>query len=94
MIVASDVMRKQLTYLEDPVYPASAKTAGTTGTVVLNVVIDTTGAVITDTVASGSDPFASAAVAAVNNWTYKPYLVNGTAVQVQTTVTVTFSLGK
>ncbi|MDE3106315.1 MAG: energy transducer TonB [Acidobacteriota bacterium] len=94
VIVDEDVMRKQLVNLVAPVYPPAAKSQGITGTVVLNVVIDQSGNVTSDTVASGSDPLASAAVSAVSNWTYKPYLVNGAPVAVQTTVTVIFDLGK
>jgi outer membrane biosynthesis protein TonB len=37
---------------------------------------------------------ADAATAAVNSWMYKPYLVNGNPVEVQTTVTITFGGGK
>ena len=92
--VSSDEMTKLLTYVEQPVYPPSAKAAGTTGKVVLNVVVDCTGKVESDTVTSGSDEFATSAASAVKNWTYKPYTVNGTAVRVQTVVTVNFSLGK
>ena len=94
VIVASDVMRQQLIYVEPPAYPSTAKSAGTTGTVVLSVVVDATGKVASCAVVSGPATFTSAAVAAVNNWTYKPYVVNGSAVPVQTTVTVAFSLGK
>jgi hypothetical protein len=90
--VSSDVMRQRLIYMA-PVYPVTAP-VGVSGTVVLNIVVDCTGKVISDTVASGSDPMASASVTAVNNWTYQPYLVNGTVVQVQTTVTLTFGQGK
>lgn len=90
--VPGDEMRQRLTYLA-PVYPSPA-TPPTYGTVVLNIVVDCSGKVISDTVASGSDPLASASVAAVNTWTYKPYLVNGTPVKVQTTVTLTFGAGK
>jgi TonB family protein len=85
-------MRQRLIYMA-PVYPVTAP-VGVSGTVVLNIVVDCTGKVISDTVASGSDPMASASVTAVNNWTYQPYLVNGTVVQVQTTVTLTFGQGK
>jgi periplasmic protein TonB len=92
--VPSDEMTKLLTHLEEPVYPSSAKSSGTTGIVVLNVVVDCTGKVESDTVVSGPTVFTGSAVSAVNNWTYKPYLVNGTAVKVQTVVTVTYSLGK
>ena len=92
--VPSDEMTKLLTHLEEPVYPSSAKSAGITGIVVLNVVVDSAGKVESDTVVSGPSAFTGSAVSAVNSWIYKPYLVNGSAVKVQTLVTVTYSLGK
>lgn len=94
VIVPSDVMRQRLIYLA-PVYPSPAgQPPGVFGTVVLNIVVDCNGKVISNTVASGPDPLTSASVTAVNNWIYKPYLVNGIAVKAQTTVILTFSQGK
>jgi len=94
VIVPSDVMRQRLIYLA-PVYPSPAdQPSGLFGTVVLNIMVDCNGNVISDTVVSGPDRLSSASVAAVNTWIYKPYLVNGTAVKAQTTVTLTFSPGK
>jgi TonB family protein len=93
--VSSDAMRQQLTTLQQTANPPSPKNIGV-GTAVLSIVIDCSGKVISDTVvSSGSDLMSRAAMAAVSAWTYKPYLVNGTPVQVQTTVTFSFSsLGK
>ncbi len=94
LTVSSDEMRKLLTFVEAPTYPPSELAAGTTATVVLNVVVDSTGRVESSTATSGPDNFADSAVKAVKHWTYKPYLVNGTAVEVQTVVTVNFCPGK
>jgi TonB family protein len=91
--VSSDTMRQLLTSLQQTANPPAPKNVGV-GTVVLTIVIDCSGKVISDkVVSSGSSLMASAAMAAVNTWTYKPYLVNGTAVEVQTTVTISFSNG-
>jgi TonB family protein len=91
--VSSDAMRQQLTSLQQTANPPAPKNVGV-GTVVLSIVIDCSGKVISDkVVSSGSTVMSSAAMAAVNTWTYKPYLVNGTAVEVQTTVTISFSSG-
>jgi TonB family protein len=91
--VSSDTMRQLLTSLQQTANPPAPKNVGV-GTVVLSIVIDCSGKVISDkVVSSGSSLMASAAMAAVNTWTYKPYLVNGTAVEVQTTVTISFSNG-
>jgi protein TonB len=89
--VSSDVMRQQLTSLQQTANPPAPSNVGV-GTVVLSIVIDCSGKVISNkVVSSGSDTMARAAMAAVNNWTYKPYLLNGNPVEVQTTVTISFS---
>ena len=41
---------------------------------------------------SGHVFLAPAAIAAVRQWLYKPFLLNGEPVEVETTVTVTFQL--
>lgn len=41
---------------------------------------------------SGPDPDI-AALAAVRHWTYKPYLLNGEPIEVETIMTVSFSFG-
>jgi TonB family protein len=93
VLVASDAERQLLTALQQTANPPSPKDLGT-GTVVLSIVVDCSGKIISDTVVStGSDAMTSAAMAAVNTWTYKPYLVNGNPVEVQTTVTISFSSG-
>jgi hypothetical protein len=90
VVVSGDVMRNQLTTPEQTANPPSPKAIVGSGTVVLSIVIDCTGKVFSDTVVSGPDDMAAAAMAAVNTWTYNPYLVNGSAVEVQTTVIITF----
>jgi TonB family protein len=94
--VSSDAMRQQLTALQQTVNPTSSPKNIGNGTVVLSIVIDCSGKVISQSVvSSGSDAMARAAKATVNTWTYKPYLLNGEPVQVQTNVTISFSsLGK
>jgi TonB family protein len=73
------------------VYPAEAKAQGIQGAVVLRAVIGTDGAVQNLTVVSGNSLLVAAALDAVRQWTYKPYLLNGEAVAVRTTVTVNFA---
>jgi protein TonB len=91
--VSSDAMRQQLTALQQTANPPAPKNVGV-GTVELSIVIDCSGKVISNkVVSSGSDAMARAAKAAVNTWTYKPYLLNGNPVEVQTTVTISFSSG-
>ena len=91
--VSSDAMRQQLTTLQQTANPPAPKNVGV-GTVELSIVIDCSGKVISNkVVSSGSDAMARAAKAAVNTWTYKPFLLNGYPVEVQTTVTISFSKG-
>ena len=76
----------------EPVYPLEAKVVRLEGTVVLRAVIDTTGEVAAVGALSGPPLLESAAVAAVRQWQYRPYTVNGQPVEVETTIQVVFSL--
>jgi TonB family protein len=73
-----------------PVYPAEARAAHTEGPVVLHVILNTEGKVRQVTAISGDPVLTKAAIDAVRQWEYKPTLLNGTPVEVDTTVTVTF----
>lgn len=77
-----------------PVYPAIAKSAHVQGTVVLTATISKSGMIENLLVVSGSPMLRQAALDAVKNWRYKPYLLNNQPVDVATTVSVIFSLGK
>lgn len=77
-----------------PVYPKSARSNGTTGSVVMHALIGKDGHVRSLRVMSAADPdLAIAALAAVRQWTYTPYLLNGERVEVDTTITVNFNIG-
>jgi TonB family protein len=75
-----------------PAYPALATAARVQGTVLLQVEISIQGFVQNVTVMSGHPLLNDAAVQAVRQWTYKPFLVNAQTVPVITTVTVSFTL--
>ena len=75
-----------------PEYPQAAKRAGVQGTVVLEAVVGPQGEVERVKPVSGPDALAQAAMDAVRWWRYEPYLVNGRAVAVQTTVELDFRL--
>jgi TonB family protein len=78
----------------EPVYPPEARKAGIEGTVVLDAMIGTDGRIHDLRVISApSASLAASSFAAVSQWEYRPYLLKGRVVPVQTTVTVTFSLG-
>jgi protein TonB len=76
-----------------PVYPSIARAAHVSGAVVLRAVISKNGEMERLTVVSGPEMLRSSAVAAVQTWRYRPYLLNGEATDVETTITVNFSMG-
>jgi TonB family protein len=73
-----------------PQYPESARQARIQGSVVLKAVIDKNGGVEELTLVSGHPLLAPAALEAVKQWKYKPYLLNGQAVKVETQIVVNF----
>lgn len=77
----------------EPVYPPMAKAARVSGTVVLSVHISEKGTVEELHVVSGPAMLQQAALDAVKTWRYRPFLVNGEPVKVETTVNVIFNLG-
>lgn len=77
-----------------PDYPDAAKKAGVHGTVLLDVVIEENGDVTNVRLVKGPRVLAEAAIAAVRQWHYKPHLLNGKAVAVESRVTVNFVLPK
>jgi protein TonB len=76
-----------------PMYPPIAKAARVQGTVVLQATISKTGTITGLRVISGPAMLTQAAMEAVQSWRYRPYLLNGDPVEVETTVNVVFSLG-
>jgi TonB family protein len=75
-----------------PNYPDEAKAARIQGTVVMKAVIGKTGDVEKLELISGHPALAPAAMDAVKQWKYKPYVLNGSPVEVETLVTVNFAL--
>jgi len=74
----------------DPVYPPLAQKAQIRGDVVLHAIIDRTGKVTRLMVLSGHPLLAKSALDAVRQWRYRPFLLEGKAVEVDTTITVRF----
>jgi protein TonB len=75
-----------------PQYPAIARTAHIQGVVVLQAAISRTGLIENLRVVSGPPMLRQAAIDAVQTWRYKPYLLNGDPVEVETTINVVFNL--
>jgi protein TonB len=76
-----------------PVYPAIARAAHVEGTVVVEAVISRNGTIESLHVLRGPTMLQSAALDAIRAARYKPYRLNGEAVDVQTTITVNFRMG-
>jgi protein TonB len=75
-----------------PEYPAVPCAAGIQGTVVLQATISRTGTIENLRVESGPIMLRQAAINAVQLWRYRPYLLNGDPVEVETTVNVIFKM--
>ena len=77
-----------------PHYPPEARDARIQGSVVMTAVIDKQGNVANLQLISGHPTLAPAAIEAVKQWRYRPYLLNGQPVEVETQVTVNFTLAR
>ncbi len=75
-----------------PNYPPLAKTARVQGTVQLAAIIGKDGTIQNLHVISGHPLLTQAALDAVKQWRYKPYVLNGEPVEVDTTIQVNFTL--
>jgi protein TonB len=92
--VTSTIEAAKLISRVQPAYPALAIQARIQGNVVLHAIIGRDGRVSELQVLSGHPLLVSAAVEAVRQWRYSPTLLNGQAVEVETTITVSFVLGQ
>jgi protein TonB len=82
-----------LIYRVQPNYPPLARQARIQGTVELRAIISKMGTIENLTVVSGHAMLVSSAVEAVKQWRYRPYLLNGEPIEVETEITVNFILG-
>ena len=81
-----------LIYRVQPIYPPLARAARIQGTVQLRAVISRMGTIENLTVLNGHAMLVTAAVEAVKQWRYRPYLLNGEPIEVETEITVNFTL--
>lgn len=89
--VPAEVMAGLIARSVTPPYPPDAEAAGLSGSVVLHVLIGRDGRVERAEVVSGPPIFRQAALDAVMQWTWKPYLRAGVHVEVDTNVVIAFS---
>jgi periplasmic protein TonB len=90
--VSSGVAAGMLVYQLKPIYPRLAMQARIQGTVVLQAVIGKDGIVHDLHVVSGHPMLVPAAIEAVKQWRYRPYLLNNEPVEVDTQINVNFTL--
>ena len=91
--VGGNVQAAKLIRQPLPVYPQIAKTAHIQGTVVLHAIISKDGSVQEVQYISGPPLLMRSAMDAVKQWRYQPTTLNGEAVEVDTTISVVFTLG-
>ena len=92
MNVSQGVSQGLLIKKVQPVYPRNALTLRIEGTVELLATLSKTGDITHIKILSGDAQLARAAAEAVKQWKYKPYLLNGEPVEIQTQVTLNFKL--
>jgi periplasmic protein TonB len=90
--VGGNVQAAKMVRQITPVYPQIAKTAHVQGTVVLHAIIAKDGSVQELTYVSGPALLMRSAMDAVRQWRYQPTLLNGDPVEVDTTISVVFTL--
>ncbi len=92
MHVSQGISRGLLVKQVQPIYPTTALQRRTEGVVELLATISKNGDISAVKILSGDALLAHAAVEAVKQWKYQPYLLNGEPVEIQTQVTVKFKL--
>ncbi len=90
--ISQGVTRGMLIQKIEPTYPTLARSARIQGQVILTAIISKTGEIQNLTLVSGHPMLVPAALEAVRQWRYRPFLLNGEPVEVETTVTLTFQL--
>jgi protein TonB len=75
-----------------PIYPPNAMRMRVEGAVELQATVSKDGAITHIKVLSGNPQLQKAATDAVKQWKYKPYLLNGEPVEIQTQITVNFKM--
>ena len=88
----SSMLEGSLIRRVQPVYPPLARSARVQGSVVLAALISKAGTIENLRVLSGHPMLVAAAIEAVRQWRYRPYILNAEPIEVETQITVNFSL--
>ncbi len=86
------VAAAQLVCKANPYYPEEARRERVSGTVRLHAIIGKNGSIKQLDLITGPEPLVSSAKAAVSQWRYRPTMINGEPVEVDTTIDVIYSL--
>jgi TonB family protein len=89
--VSSGVMAGKAIKIVPPIYPEHAKRIGLAGTIVIHATINKEGHIADEHVISGSSELQQAALDAVKQWIFKPYLLNNEPIEIETDIKVTFN---
>jgi protein TonB len=90
--VSQGVTAGMIVHKVQPMYPPLARQARIQGPVVLQAEISKDGSIENLHLISGHPMLAPAAIEAIKQWKYKPYILNGEPVEVETTITFNFTL--
>ena len=90
--ISQGVTRGQLTYRIEPEYPKLALAARVQGQVLLKAIVRKDGSIQELEVVRGHPMLSPAALKAVQQWRYRPFLLNGEPVEVETDITVIFQI--
>ena len=90
--VSNAISEGMLEYKVAPEYPPAARNAHIEGTVTMEGIIGKNGAILALKALTGPKALQGAAIQAVQQWRYRPYLLNGQPVEVATTFNVVFKL--
>jgi len=92
VVRSSNLLEGMLIRKVQPVYPPLARNTRIQGPVVLEALINKAGAIQNLHLISGHPMLVPAAIEAVSQWRYRPYILNGEAIEVETQITVNFIL--
>jgi protein TonB len=90
--MSQGVTKGMLIQRVEPKYPAIARDARIRGDVVLRAIISKTGEIENLDAVSGHPMLVPAAIDAVRQWRYRPFLLNGIPLEVETVITITFQI--
>lgn len=92
--VSGITMSSNLLYAPRPSYPADARLHNVEGDVAVRITVDRNGVVQSARIVKGPVPLQITTLDAVRSWRYKPYLVDGQPVEVETIVNVAYKISR